>query len=75
MYRNARYLGRADWTKDGHADLLVHWSEYAAFGTYSIGHAMVLTVDTDTREIQAMDYIGWFLENKERVRAVLTENR
>ena len=70
-YRAAGYLGRADWTGDGRADLLILWQEDAALGTYLSTYIMVIAADGPGRALRAIDYEDWFLANEDRVRPLL----
>ena len=74
-YRAAGYLGRADWTGDGRADLLIRWYESAARGTYRSRDVMAVTTDGPGRPLRAIDYKDWLLANADRVRPLLAPER
>ncbi len=65
------YLGRADWTGDGRADLLYGWIESDAPGIFDTDSILVLTTDGPNRPIRVIAQIDWMLENRERARALL----
>ena len=67
LYRFADYYGQADWTGDGRADLLVHWVEDSAEGSYIVARPVLLVRDGPDADVHVIDYVDWFLENRERV--------
>ncbi len=71
-HRDIYYLGRADWTGDGRADLLVGWGETAAPpATYYAEHLLILTTAGPDRAIHAIAQVDWTRENLDRVRPLL----
>ncbi len=70
-YRYGRYLGRADWTGDGRADLLIQWEENAARGTYLASQPVIHVTEGPGQEIQSVGYVEWLRENRDRVLRVL----
>ena len=64
---SAYYYGRADWTGDGRADLLISWEDSGIWGANAIHRMLILVRDEPDGDVRAIDYADWFLENKERV--------
>ncbi len=74
-YRLGYYRGRADWTGDGRADLLIVWEEDAALGTYLSSYVMVIAADGPGRALRAIHYKDWLLANADRVRPLLAPGK
>lgn len=70
-YRAAHYYGRADWTGDGVADLLVMWTEQARQGTYAIEEPVLITSPAPGAPLEAVRYDTWMVRQRDQVRAVL----
>ncbi len=73
---SSEFYGRADWTGDGRADLLISWDDTGMPGTWDrivISRMLLLVRDGPDGDVRAIDYADWFLENKERVLAAFTD--
>lgn len=74
--REINLLAAADWTSDGHADLLVLYTDQALyFGNYFIVTPLILTTNSKSDLITAIAAADWIVDHREQLLEALGDQR